>query len=239
MYRKVVGSNTTVETTSDNPCAHVTFQEITSAYNHSLSVLLRDSNAVIPPNMQVVTIVREPFDYLRSYFYFCHKLSKEQWGRDQFSDEMYELVVSGDFSTWLELFPQKKPRERSEYQYEWLHENVEEAIQMMENSTVLVLITECLEASLRLLQQSFDGIKPDAVTSFVQSSDFHSRVSSKLYKDNEEDTKLRTNSKVWFADDYRFYNAARAHFQQHLSRYPTLRQYSQNCSVLFDRQLRK
>jgi hypothetical protein len=177
-------------------------------------------------SIQVVTIVREPFDYLRSYFYFCHKLSNEQWGREQFTDELYELVVSGDFSTWLELMYQQKPRERSEYQYEWLHENVEEAIEMMENSTVLVLINECLEASLRLLQERYGGIKPDAVSSFVQSSDFHTRDNSHLYKDNEEDTKLRTNAKEWFSDDYRFYNAARARFLQHLSRYPSLREYS-------------
>jgi hypothetical protein len=165
-------------------------------------------------------MVREPFDRLRSFFYYMRlSVNSTQWGKPANTKRMYAQVESGNFSHWLELL-------WSQYnvldmQYEYLSRNATTAIEMMENGTVDVYVNECFDTSLRYMAQRYHM---GPVEDFLQNSTV---VQSNANKDayanrfkQEQLLKLRENAKVWFPDEYRFYNAAVRQFQRKVALSP-------------------
>jgi len=207
-------------------CAHATYNELKQTWQ--ASAVDNDRTDVA---MEPFTIVREPFDRLRSYFYFCRKfVNTTQWHRNQHSEAQYERVISGNFKGWLELvyIEGKRPQ----LQFEHLHHNIDEAIALVESSEVMVLVNECFEASLRLMEEKY-LLSLFAVDTFLQAKDYHIRNNKRVYENADEALKLeslRGKAKDWFADEYRFYDAALEQFEYELSRHPLL--FPEDCPVL-------
>jgi len=207
-------------------CAHATYAELKSEWNALLVNYDR-----IDASWEPFTIVREPFDRLRSYYYFCRKyVNTTQWHRNQHSEAQYERVISGNFKGWLELvyIEGKRPQ----LQFEYLHHNIDEAIALVKSSEVMVLVNECFEASLRLMEEKY-ALSRYAVDTFLQAKDYHTRNDKRVYENEDEAHKLellRKKAKEWFADEYRFYDAALEQFEYELSRHPLL--FPEDCPVL-------
>ena len=95
-------------------------------------------------------------------------------------------------------------------QYKYLDRNVTTAIEMMENGTVHVYVNECFEASLRLMAERYGFGDVDEIL-MKDSKVIQANTNKKQYTDlftKEELDKLRESAKVWFAEEYRFYNSA-------------------------------
>ena len=61
---------------------------------------------------------------------------------------------------------------------------------------------------------------PETVSKFVQDDDFfRTNAHNQTYSSdaNREDERLREKAKIWFKDDYQFYNAATEVFQGHIA----------------------
>lgn len=215
MFVNTSAFNGTLHRERNNPqCAHANHGELLSAFAGSLSDVRNSSNATVIPPLQTFTVVREPFHRLRSFFYYMRlSVNGSQWGRPSFTEDQYKQVVNGDFPRWLELlWKQKSP---FDMQYEYLDRNATTAIEMMENGTVHVYVNECFEASLRLMTERYgfgdvDAILKDSIV--IQANTNKNRYASLYTK--EELAKLHENAKLWFADEYRFYESAVLQFQR-------------------------
>jgi hypothetical protein len=218
-----------------NPqCAHANHGELQSAYVGSLSDVRSSSNnnATLLPPLQTFAVVREPFDRLRSYFFYMQKfVNGSQWARRSFTQEQYKQVINGNFPRWLELLHQQKSPFQMQYNY--LDRNATTAIEMMENGTVHVYVNECFEASLRLMAERYgfgdvDEILKDSEAIQANTNKHYTSLFTK-----EELTKLRESAKVWFAEEYRFYNLAVLQLQrQFLS--ASLLQLNCSADILYD-----
>jgi hypothetical protein len=154
-----------------------------------------------------------------------------QWARSSFTKEQYKQVINGNFPRWLELLHQQKSPFQMQYNY--LDRNATTAIEMMENGTVHVYVNECFEASLRLMAERYgfgdvDEILKDSEAIQANTNKHYTSLFTK-----EELTKLRESAKVWFAEEYRFYNLAVLQLQrQFLS--ASLLQLNCSADILYD-----
>ena len=204
--------NTTVHPPRKPQCAHANHGGLHEAFDESKQYF----NMSLP-SLKTFTMVREPFDRLRSFFYYMRlSVNDTQWAKNANTKRMYEQVVNGNFSKWLELL-------WSEYnvldmQYEYLSRNATTAIEMFENGTVDVYVNECFDTSLRFMAQRYHM---GPVENFLQNSTVvRSNTNQKKYVNlfrQEQLLELRANAKAWFTDEYRFYNAAVRHFQRQLT----------------------
>jgi len=202
---------TTANVTIKRPsCGHATYGDLNKMWNETLSSSNHDNSTV-----QMFTIVREPFERLRSLFYFMRKfVNTTQWCLKCGTEEQYDQVRVGDFKAWLELVHREK--RAPPLQYEFLSRNVSKAIRMIQGEPprVLILLNECFEVSLRLLEQQY-SLQPEAVKGFVDSKSVSNRNDG--YNRDASETRLRQLAKQWFADEYKFYDTAVEQFQRHLS----------------------
>ena len=110
------------------PCQHVYYHSIQSIWNASLPYA--------PPTLEqssltTFTMVREPFDRLRSLFYYMHKYAnRTQWGKELSTQRQYDMVRSGNFIGWMELLHTE--RRAPPWQYQKFNPyNVSKAISMI------------------------------------------------------------------------------------------------------------
>ena len=156
--------------------------------------------------MKVVTIVRDPFDRLRSLFGY---INHNGYWKDKNTEAQYERVRAGDFAGWLYLLYSEKQTPVNA-QYEYIHYDIDKAISVItgDSPKVMVLVNECFEASLRLMENKFT-IQTGAADNFMQSSSFHSSQGNEINATESLNLdELRKRSKRYFPEEYRFYNAA-------------------------------
>lgn len=218
-----------VHVNKDRQCPHIDYHALRSTWEKLPMMDRSSSSSSRHYSFKAFTIVREPFDQLRSYFYFVRKrmLKDSDSKRNandggyptaKFTREQYKHLVSGDFASWLQvLHVQDQEGKLLIRPYQFLdRQNVDKAIALIEGDSpdVIVLINECYETSLRLLETIRPFPAPRAIDTFLQSG----RIGRENQDyDKDEATPLREKAKIWFADDYKFYNAAVKQFRKFLS----------------------
>lgn len=181
-------------------CAHTRYSSLQSSWEEALPYL--DD----PKRMEMFTIVREPFDALMSFFYYAKRID---WRMERFTEEQQNLLDEGDLEGWLELF-HKEGGHSLQYNH-FDSTSVDKAIARLQGAApkVQVYLSECFEASLRLMEKNL-SLEPGAADSFLVSRDFVSNKGNY----NRAREELRKKAKKWFADDYKFYDAAVEKFRQ-------------------------
>jgi hypothetical protein len=102
-------------------------------------------------------------------------------------------------------------------QFEYLDDNVDTAISMLGSSNITVFLNECFEASLRLMEVKY-ALRPGAVDAFLL--DPNSNLNKGAYNGTPESEKLaelRGWSKLYFPNEYKFYDAAVEQFKHQMS----------------------
>jgi hypothetical protein len=194
------------------------------------STLTRTTSATL----QVFTIIRDPTERYASYFHYWRQIYPH-W-KDLATPEEQTLLLTGNLQGFIEL--QSRLNEsvtiNSAFQYRYLSESIDDAIAMVRDSPVrvLVLINECFEVSLRLLAETFPHfVDPKSVETYLgvtthakytqgnSSIPIVLRATSEMgpvqpYRLDDLRHKSRT---AWLADDYRFYEAAVDAFKERLA----------------------
>lgn len=172
-----------------------------------------------------VSMIRDPFDRLVSLFYFSKGVSFNMY---LYNSKQSEMIKNDDIQGWMETLTEEEYRYISEQHWQfvgWTDSNndLEEALELIDGDqpTILTLISECFEASLRLFVEEFDingtdtGKEVDIIQDFVTSSRFHERKRPQKYTNHTYDeNELRTKAKEWFHDDFEFYAKAVEQFKQ-------------------------
>jgi len=162
-----------------------------------------------------IFMVRNPFDRLLSLFNYMHRhVGKEAW-KEFTTEDQYDCVRADDFSGWLNLIrtEQKIPLGA---QHAYIDNDVDKAISLITGVSprVIVLVNECFEASLRILENKL-ALRSGAVDSFLNSSIARSNVSTR--KNSAALADLRERSKQYLSNEYKFYNVAVQQFKRQLS----------------------
>ena len=192
-------------------CNHVNYNSIQSIWNASLS-----HAPFLQTSLTTFTMVREPFDRLRSLFYYMYKYANTStpWGKTMSTQRQYDMVLSGNFEKWIRLLRYEQGHGNIFRQYSQLnYHNVSKAISMIQQGNVTVYLNECFETSLEMLARSM-SIAPSAVNNFVQSQEFRSN------KGRYPNTTHVQQARAWFVDEYKFYDAAVKQFKRQLQSEP-------------------
>ncbi len=103
--------------------------------------------------------------------------------------------------------------------------NLEKAIALIEGgrSTILTLVNECFEASLRLFVEEFGIVGKDGTTDvdiiqdFMNGNRYNERKRPQKYTNHAHDADdLRGKAKEWFRDDFVFYDKVVEHFRERM-----------------------
>lgn len=125
-----------------------------------------------------------------------------------------QQVEAGNLSGWMELL-HVEGGAPSQLSYFDPRKNISSAINLIQGNEpqVFVLLNECFEASLRMLEEKFSLSGVDA---FLASKDYRTRTGK--YKNGRHgEEELRKSVKKWFSDEYAFYGAAVRQFKRQLS----------------------
>lgn len=194
-----------------------------SHYNYMQSFQIRQSlfgtgNMYWGEPIQSFTLVREPFDRLRSFFGEMHRHVDVEWFKEANTPAQYAKVIEGDFISWFKLLRQES--KMPPLQFHYLSYNVDEAIAMISSAhgppQVRLFMNECYEASLRIMEKVY-GFPGEGVDEFMESPYFHARSAPDAPA--EAELELREKAKLWFPDEYKFYQAAEQEFQRQLWTY--------------------
>jgi len=106
------------------------------------------------------------------------------------------------------------------FQYRYIHFDIEEAMKYVTQGRVLVLVNECYEASLLLLQQKMSDFFPDVSHQDVVDFASSHQDNRGTYEGKDETVlflqDLRAKAQMWFANDFLFYHHAVAQFRTEL-----------------------
>ena len=198
---------------SKKVCAHFKYKN-TQNWIRREKMTHNDSIGSIHVPIETFTMVRDPFDRMRSLFYYVRKfVNTTQWWKNFFTETHYEMVRSGDFSQWMkELAINRTKSPVCTLQFEYLDDNVDTAIFMLGSSNITVFLKECFEVSLRLMEVKY-ALRRGAVDAFLDSN---SNLNKGAYEDTPESgrlAELRQQSKLYFPNEYKFYDAAVEQFK--------------------------
>ena len=200
-------------------CHPLEYDKTRQAWHHAAAFWMEQELAntnveEIRVTSETFAMVRDPFDRLRSYFDVLYQgIHRHVW-EEMNTDAQYRRVKEGDFHGWMELVfvEQEMPHGT---QYHFIDDNVDKAISLItgKSPNVTVLMNECLEASLRVVENKL-SFKVGSVDAFLRSQ---SNVSEKTNTpDLANQNQLRQRSKRYFPNEYKFYNAAVEQFKQQL-----------------------
>jgi hypothetical protein len=212
--------NDNVSKGNGHVCDHIAYSEMMKNWFRAIDVWIdqefdREPNVkFLNVSMEMLTIVRNPFDRLRSYFDYCHgRVEREVW-KTMNTEAQYAKVREGDFASWIELV-YKENHIPSNAQFRYLDDNVDQAIALIsgDSPNVTVLVNECFEASLLFMERKF-GLAN--VGRFLSTPKVRSNVSVRR-NDTADLVYLREQSELHLVDEYKFYNAAVKQFEKQVS----------------------
>lgn len=200
-----------------NECGHFYYNEIRRSF-FRVTGLSSPFTSTRDDVVVHISMVRDPFDRLRSLFDYMHEHVKIEAWKEFNTEAQYDRVRVGDFSGWLNLVhsEQKIPVGA---QYAYIDDDIDKAISLITGDPpdVLVLVNECFESSLRLTENKL-SLKAGAVDDFLTSSNVRSNVSKgRNATESASFDELRKQSKRYFPQEYKFYNAAVEQFKRQLS----------------------
>jgi hypothetical protein len=200
----------------------------------------REDSARAVPHIQVqfriFTIVRDPFDRMTSYFHFWRKIYPD-WLPTTPSSLLTRLI-GGDLPGWMEHRANATiPSLDAAHQYLYLSQDVNRAIRLISSTEtgtsddrdgtfqhglrIVPLVSECFDASISLLVEMFPNV--------LEAGSERSFLNSKSKKSNERlaphpdlgmvpvkeynASRLYEKAQEWFADEFRFYDAAVLQFR--------------------------
>jgi len=212
--------NDNVSKGNGHVCGHIAYSGMIKNWFRAIDVWI-DQEFDLRPNvkflnvsMETLTIVRNPFDRLRSYFDYCHGLVEREVWKTVHTEAQYAKVREGDFASWIELV-YRENHIPSNAQFRYLDDNVDQAIALIsgDSPNVTVLVNECFEASLLFMERKF-GLAN--VGRFLSTPKVRSNVSVRRNVTTDL-VYLREQSKLHLVDEYKFYNAAVKQFEKQVS----------------------
>jgi len=202
-----------------NMCPHATHSDLKKYWRGSLAFSkLSGRDDVL---LQPVTMVREPFDRLRSQFYYVKKrCNTTMLWRHMYTKQQYNRLCAGDLDGWVELLhKQGANHNHAIYQYRHLDDDHEKAISLIQGNSpkVYILLSECFEESLRFMEHKF-LLKPGAADAHIDSPFYKANANEPAPGElTVSERKLRQKAKRWFKRDYEFYNAAVKQFRHQMA----------------------
>jgi len=188
-------------------CGHHDYQDLQRSFSRAIST----------QNVVHTAMVRDPFDRLRSLFDYMHANVELELWKESNTVAQYKHVREGNFAGWLDLvYQEKKTPHRKQYAY--IDEDVDKAISLItgDSTNVTVLVNECFEASLRLLENKL-ALRTGAVDGFLHSKKFQPNMSTQRNATNSVPfAELRERSKRYFEEEYAFYDTAVEQFKRQL-----------------------
>jgi hypothetical protein len=114
-------------------------------------------------------------------------------------------------------------------QFEYVDDDVDQAIALIsgDSPNVTVLINECFEASLLLMERKFDfqNVNRFLCVPRPASNKVRSNVSMMRSNHTADLIHLKRQSKLHLVDEYKFYNAAVKQFQKQVSSLSSTRRF--------------
>jgi hypothetical protein len=205
-------NHTKVKSNKQAQCAHYKNKQ-TQDWIHE-EMTHNDSIGSIHASLETITMVRDPFDRMQSLFYYVRQsVNTSQGWKSLFTESHYEMIRSGDFFSWMKELAINRTTSPA-LQFEYLDDNVDTAISMLGSSNITVFVNECFEVSLRLMEDMYE-LRPGAVDAFLDSN---SNLNKGAYnKTPERLAELREQSKLYFPNEYKFYDAVVERFKHLMS----------------------
>jgi hypothetical protein len=195
----------------------------------------------IQVKFRIFTIVRDPFDRMTSYFHFWRKIYPD-W-LPSTPSVLLTRLIGGDLPGWMEHRANATiPSLDAAHQYLYLSQDVNRAIRLIRSAEtgttderdetpqrglrIVPLVSECFDASISLLVEMFPNVlEAGSERSFLNSK---SKKSNERLEPNPDlgmvpvkeynATRLYEQAQEWFADEFRFYDAAVQQFRTLLRR---------------------
>jgi hypothetical protein len=149
---------------------------------------------------------------------FC----KKQGWKGVFTEKQYDRVCAGDLEGWMELLHTENGGQTLgiPYQYRIFDaHSITHAISLIQGNSpnIVVLLQGCFEESLRFMEHKF-SLAQGSTDAFLKSRQHHENPTKGSVKNQtDDDEKLRKIAMKLFPDDFKFYNAAVAMFQNHVA----------------------
>lgn len=208
-------------------------------YFLSASNWLHPNHRATLPELQMFTIVREPWDRMVSFFNFLVQIHPD-W-KAYLTDAQNGCVVAKNLTCFVTQLHKEGggALDGVDMQFKLLTKNYHRAMTLITPESegglapVFTLINECLEASLYVLVEKFPQIFTHTnITETVEIRQERSRYVVDNYlkkqsatlnigkrekpKETTELQRLRKKARLWFADDYAFYTNAVDQFLKYL-----------------------
>jgi hypothetical protein len=224
-------------------CPHFSYSHLTMNWSKTLQFLRSQwmvpaaaADDHVQVQFRIFTIVRDPFDRMTSYFHFWRKIYPD-W-LPSTPSALLTRLIGGDLPGWMEHRANATiPSLDAAHQYLYLSQDVNRAIRLItegETGTtgaldgtpqrglrIVPLVSECFDASISLLVEMFPNV--------LEAGSERSFLNSKSKKSNERlaphpdlgmvpvkeynASALYGKAQEWFADEFRFYDAAVQQFR--------------------------
>ena len=209
-----------IQLRQSHQCYHGDYNPMMKQVQH----LSHELNQDWEKNIRWISMIRDPYERLVSLFHF----SKDN-DMYPFNPQQLDMIKNDDLHGWMESLTEHHSRYIA-YQHMQFQErgilDLEKSLSLTadgEMPTILTLVNECFEASLRLFVEEFGiqegnddagtGTEVDIIQDFVNSSRFNERKrpQTQIYTANhahthDVDDELRSKALEWFHDDFVFYD---------------------------------
>jgi Sulfotransferase family len=215
--------------TAGYQCQHLSYHHLITQFAKMLDLYRLESAVPLRVTLGMTTVVRDPVDRYLSYFHYWRSVYPA-WNSTARPEERAALV-SGDFAEFLRLVAESPRRGlNSAFQYEYLAQNVDYSIDLVNDRRVLPLVNECFNASVLLLTDLYPRyFSVNETLHFLQTSASLTNSRSKVAQDPKflsrkglEPVKafdldlVKASARQWLERDHRFYEASAAMFVRHL-----------------------
>lgn len=223
-------------------CQHLSYHFLVTQFTKMLDLYRLNTTEPIRVSLDMTTVVRDPVDRYLSYFHYWRSIYPA-WNSTAKPGER-EALVSGDFEGFLRHIAEHPQRGlNSAFQYEYLSQNVDYSIDLVNDRRVLPLVNECFNASVLLLTDLYPKFfAVNETLQFLQTAasltnsrkvapgpNILSRKGLEPVKEFDLDV-VKATARQWLERDYRFYGASIAMFVRHLQASAVDRDEVQRCT---------
>ncbi|KAL7554669.1 hypothetical protein ACHAWF_018160 [Thalassiosira exigua] len=211
-----------------DPCVHLwyedaaeDFAEVASEFSAAVPVEygLHSSDGRIRPRW--FSMVRDPYERLVSLFHY----SKRDHLDHGFTSEQRKYIRTNDFEAWMRSLATDQHRFVAEQYMRFNDTDLEGALTLIsgDDPTIVPLINECFEASLRLLLERFrlsenETIGREYIAAFARYSREQRPNAGRYDRALSVNETLRGRAMEWFGDDFEFYDHAVRQFRSMMDR---------------------